>query len=344
MVKNTKNVSETSSQEGEFQGGYRIFREVPVERILTDPRNPRRIKDIDSDDVLFRHLEASPVIQEPLIVEQTSVKDGGTYLLIDGERRYRAAVKAGFATVPCDVRKNLTEGERDLIKAIKNFGKDRWHVVDEVQFIAQKYEDWKNDKKRTYKKDGTLVSEKTRMQQFCEKFDIGNDALNRMIVVSKNDRAKQLVKEGTPLYDAYLTVLRESPTSVETSERVIQTAASYDTTISAQRGNSRSAKKGSVSTRKKSPAPSRSSLKMARQTVRAEIQQTPEDQDNIARTNILDWLGKAATFNATIRTNIPLLSKKESIRAVIDMIQAQIQVYQEFLSTINSRSKIGGRY
>ena len=75
------------------------LQELPVEKILPNPRQPRH----HIDEAGLQELEASIRAQgilQPLLVRPV----GDTFELIAGERRYRAAKRAGLKTVPAVVR------------------------------------------------------------------------------------------------------------------------------------------------------------------------------------------------------------------------------------------------
>ena len=74
--------------------------DIPVGSIRRNPRQPRRAFDVTALDELASSIAAVGVVQ-PVIVRQT---DEG-YELIAGERRWRAAQKAGFTVVPAILRK-----------------------------------------------------------------------------------------------------------------------------------------------------------------------------------------------------------------------------------------------
>ncbi len=75
------------------------FREVPVAQIQSNPRQPREIFDEESLAVLANSISYVGVLQ-PLLV-RTSLEG---YELVAGERRLRAAKRAGLTIVPVYVR------------------------------------------------------------------------------------------------------------------------------------------------------------------------------------------------------------------------------------------------
>ncbi len=76
------------------------LREVPVEMISPNPRQPRRRFDEEALSALAGSLGERGVLQ-PVLVRP---RPGGGYELVAGERRWRAAQLAGLDTIPALVR------------------------------------------------------------------------------------------------------------------------------------------------------------------------------------------------------------------------------------------------
>src|SRR4030095_2180513 len=72
------------------------LREIPVDLIAPNPRQPRPAFDEASLVALADSLRERGVLQ-PVLVRPVA---GGTYELIAGERRWRAAQLARFGTIP----------------------------------------------------------------------------------------------------------------------------------------------------------------------------------------------------------------------------------------------------
>lgn len=88
------------------------FAEVEVEAVSPNPQQPRRRFDDDALEELAASIREVGVLQ-PIVVR--SGDDEGTFVLVAGERRLRAASLAGLRTVPAMIRSttadsgNLTE-------------------------------------------------------------------------------------------------------------------------------------------------------------------------------------------------------------------------------------------
>lgn len=80
------------------EGGGGLL-EVPVGAVSPNPRQPRNMFDDNALDALALSIQEVGVLQ-PIVVR----KVGGGFEIIAGERRLRAAKKAGLATIPAIVR------------------------------------------------------------------------------------------------------------------------------------------------------------------------------------------------------------------------------------------------
>lgn len=84
--------------------------EIPLEKIDTNPFQPRASFDEESLGELAVSIQSVGVIQ-PITVRET---EDGRYQLITGERRLRAARMAGIASIPAFVRKANDQGMLEM--------------------------------------------------------------------------------------------------------------------------------------------------------------------------------------------------------------------------------------
>ena len=125
------------------------LRELPVELIRRNPRQPRTQFGPDSIKALAASLADAGVVQ-PLIVRP--LRDG-RYELIAGERRWRAAREAGLQTVPAIVR-DEGEAERLQTALIENMAREDLNPVDEARACAALVEDLGLSKKELARRLG----------------------------------------------------------------------------------------------------------------------------------------------------------------------------------------------
>ena len=76
---------------------------MPIDLIEVNPNQPRKHFDSEAITELSESILESGLLQ-PIIVQQ----NGEKYIIIAGERRYRASKQAGLQAMPCII-KNLTE-------------------------------------------------------------------------------------------------------------------------------------------------------------------------------------------------------------------------------------------
>src|SRR5215207_2045664 len=107
------------------------LREVPVELIAPNPRQPRHAFGEDALVALADSLRQRGVLQ-PVLVRPVA---GGTYELIAGERRWRAAKMAGFDHVPALVRPH-DDVESLELALIENMAREDLNPVEEAQACA----------------------------------------------------------------------------------------------------------------------------------------------------------------------------------------------------------------
>lgn len=107
------------------------LRELPLELIEPNPRQPRGAFDDDSLVGLAASIRTRGVLQ-PVLVRPLV---GGRYELIAGERRWRAARLAERDTIPAVVRRNDDAASLELA-LIENMAREELNPVDEARACA----------------------------------------------------------------------------------------------------------------------------------------------------------------------------------------------------------------
>jgi ParB family chromosome partitioning protein len=112
------------------------LRELPVGLIKPNPKQPRTKFDPEALAGLVSSIETSGVVQ-PLLVRPLH---DGSYELIAGERRWRAAQQAGLEKVPAIVR-DSEQAERLQVALIENMVREDLNPVEEARACAALVED-----------------------------------------------------------------------------------------------------------------------------------------------------------------------------------------------------------
>ena len=107
------------------------LRELPVELIVPNPTQPRRRFDQEALQTLADSLGERGVLQ-PVLVRP---KAGGTYELVAGERRWRAARIAGLETIPALVRPR-DDAEALELALIENMAREDLSPIEEARACA----------------------------------------------------------------------------------------------------------------------------------------------------------------------------------------------------------------
>ena len=107
------------------------LRDLPLELIAPSPKQPRRRFDEDTLQALAGSLGERGVLQ-PVLVRP---KPGGTYELVAGERRWRAAQIAGLESIPALVRPR-DDAEAIELALIENMAREDLNPVEEAHACA----------------------------------------------------------------------------------------------------------------------------------------------------------------------------------------------------------------
>jgi ParB family chromosome partitioning protein len=107
------------------------LRQIPLELIEPNPRQPRRIFDQGAIAELAESIGARGVLQ-PIVVSKLT---GGRYELVAGERRLRAAKVAGLETIPAMLR-DADDWERLDLALAENMAREDLNAVDAARACA----------------------------------------------------------------------------------------------------------------------------------------------------------------------------------------------------------------
>lgn len=105
-------------------------RELPVQLITANPYQPREhFEERDLDELAASIRELG--VLSPLLVRPRDGQGGG-YQLVAGERRFRAAQRAGFKNVPVIIR-NLTDQEALEMALVENLQRRDLNLIEEAE-------------------------------------------------------------------------------------------------------------------------------------------------------------------------------------------------------------------
>ena len=105
--------------------------EIDVSSIKPNPHQPRKTFDPDALMDLSSSIKAQGVLQ-PILVEEIA---DNVYVIVAGERRFRAAKLAGLRKIPCIVR-SFSDLQRMEISLIENIQRENLNPVEEARAFS----------------------------------------------------------------------------------------------------------------------------------------------------------------------------------------------------------------
>ena len=101
------------------------LRQIKLAEIMPDPTQPRRVFDEALLDELAESIRVHGVLQ-PIVV---TPDNKGKYVIVAGERRYRAATKAGLEKIPALVR-TLSDQHKLELSLIENIQRQNLNAIE----------------------------------------------------------------------------------------------------------------------------------------------------------------------------------------------------------------------
>jgi ParB family chromosome partitioning protein len=153
--------------------------EVDIDMLAPNQQQPRLNMDEAKLEELAASIKANGIIQ-PILVRRT----GNSYRIIAGERRWRAAQRAGLQRVPVVVR-NVADGDKQLLELalIENLQREGLNPIDEAlayQRLAEEFSLTQEQIAAAVGKDRSSVANFMRLLKLPEEVraDLASGALS----------------------------------------------------------------------------------------------------------------------------------------------------------------------
>ncbi len=111
--------------------------EIELSRIDPNPLQPRKYFDEALIEELSRSIQEHGVVQPVLVA-----RNGERYQLIAGERRFRAAKKAGLDTIPAVIKQGATKSEVLELALIENVQRADLNPIEEAVAYRQLHDEF----------------------------------------------------------------------------------------------------------------------------------------------------------------------------------------------------------
>jgi ParB family transcriptional regulator, chromosome partitioning protein len=192
--------------------------ELDVDRLSPNEHQPRLQMDESRLDELAASIKANGVIQ-PILVRRA----GEQYFIIAGERRWRAAQRAGLRTVPVVVR-DVSPGDKQILELalIENLQRENLNPVDEAlayQRLASEFSLTQDQIAAAVGKDRSSVANFMRLLKLPEEVrgDLASGALStghaRALLAlpeaaAQREAAREVIARGLSVRDTEALVKR----------------------------------------------------------------------------------------------------------------------------------------
>ncbi len=192
---------------------------VPIEFVHRNPRNPRRTFDEAELDELSRSISQHGIVQ-PVVVRPLPE---GRYEIIAGERRWRAAQRAGMVEIPVLIR-DVDDRTALELAIVENVQRSDLNPIDEAEGYRQLISEHgytQNDLGDIIGKSRSHVANTLRLLKLPQKVRdmLGNGDLSaghaRAIASTSNPEklAEQIVRKGLSVREAERMAQRDGEAS-----------------------------------------------------------------------------------------------------------------------------------
>ena len=111
--------------------------QIPIDQIVPNPHQPRKAFNETSIEELARSVREHGIVQ-PIVVTRT----GDRYRLVAGERRFRAAQRAGLRAIPAVIKDLLTDGDALQIALIENIQREDLNPIEAAGAYYQLHQEF----------------------------------------------------------------------------------------------------------------------------------------------------------------------------------------------------------
>ncbi len=200
-----KGLASLIPEDKQFSAGENVVHELNIIDVEPNQNQPRKHFDEEKLESLAESIKEMGVILPIIVVKQ----ENGRYLIIAGERRWRAAKKAGLKTIPAIV-KDYKSKEAAEVAMIENLQREDLNPIEEAEGYKSLIETFSLTQEEISKRVGksrTAITNSMRLLNLPEtviKFIISGELSSghaRALITLKSDTlkydiAKRIIKEG----------------------------------------------------------------------------------------------------------------------------------------------------
>ena len=161
----------------------RKYLEIPLASIVPDPEQPRKDINPETLDELAASIQAMGV-EQPINV-RIHPNNPDMYMIISGERRWRAAKQAGLIVIPAMLREEMEAADLKRRQLAENYHRDNFNPVEEAEFLNR----WVN----------TLLGQNVESPQAVIAKELGISQVSvskKLAVIKYSAEVRAIVRDG----------------------------------------------------------------------------------------------------------------------------------------------------
>ncbi|MEN6303572.1 MAG: ParB/RepB/Spo0J family partition protein [Armatimonadia bacterium] len=201
---------------GEVLSQSRAVIEVPLDEIEPNPHQPRQIMDDSALEELTVSIEAHGVLQ-PIMVRAA----GSGYQIVAGERRWRAARRAGLRTVPCLVQ-NADDSQSLELAMIENLQRDDLDAIEAARGYRTMVHDFRLTQEEVSRKIGKSRSAVANSLRLLELPSDVQDHIQAGRISEGHGRALLPLVSQVDTFTTIFEAVLENGLNVRETERLVR--------------------------------------------------------------------------------------------------------------------------
>jgi len=205
------------------------MKQLPVDEIQPDPDQPRNRFDPEQLEELTRSIETQGLI-EPVIVRPSENDTEKPYMLVAGERRWRASCQAGLEAIPALIR-SMSREDALAVSLVENIQRENLTAVEEARAYRRLMEEQSWDQSKLAEhvgKSRSAVANRIRLLKLPQAV---LEALNNEVISAGHARARLgLATSDEEQINRLLEKITQNDWSVrETEEKIKQSNSDANT-------------------------------------------------------------------------------------------------------------------
>jgi ParB family chromosome partitioning protein len=181
-----------------------FVQDLEINLIQPNPHQPRKHIQPDELQDLVDSIKIHGVL-EPIVIAHTPAG----YQIIAGERRWRAAQKAGLATIPAVVKKTSPRGMLEM-SIVENLQRSDLNCLERAHALNRLGNEFNLNASQIAERIGKSVSYVSNSIKLLQLPDALKDGLLSGLISEGHARALQAISNSKSMIEAYKTVLKEN--------------------------------------------------------------------------------------------------------------------------------------